>query len=178
MEQPSPNVCSTCTFTDYTWRHRLTVSRLRLRFGSWIFCPNQVDGGGGILGIRGCTGKHPHFKCKIIKTSSFKHPYFLYICGFWIRSEQKSGRIHTFAAISLNKMTFLNALIPFSIRIPRKLWVSGVCVLPKNKKKKATTDGACVVHTFGLSANVRRPRDKRKSCTHMSIRGYDVYESF
>ena len=108
----------------------------------------------------------------------FKHLYFLYICGFWIRSEQKSGRIHTFAAISLNKMTFLNALFPFSIRIPRKLWVSGVCVLPRNKKKRATTDGACVVHTFGLSANVRRPRDKRKSCTHMSIRGYDVYESF
>ena len=55
---PSPNVCSTCTFTDYTWRHRLTLNVRGARHlnvsgkvgilstqlylsKSWIFCPNQ-----------------------------------------------------------------------------------------------------------------------------------------
>ena len=68
----------------------------------------------------------------------------------------------------------LKCLIPFFQET-----VSFWCMCPsQEQEKKATTDGACVVHTFGLSANVRRPRDKRKSCTHMSIRGYNVYESF
>ena len=51
-EQPSPNVCSTCTITDYTWRHRLTLSPLR--FGkSWIFCLNQGGPFGALAGAEG-----------------------------------------------------------------------------------------------------------------------------